>query len=127
MNDAQIIFRDVRLFNYGRKIMEYVLLGISIVLELIATTLLKFSNGFTKLLPTIACIIAYCVCFFCFSKALNKINLGIAYALWSGIGIVVTTIISSVVFKQGTSLLGILGITLIISGCIILNLFGSAH
>ena len=102
--------------------MEYVLLGIAIALELIATTLLKFSNGFTKLLPTVACI-----CFFCFSKSLNKINLGIAYALWSGIGIVATAIISSIVFKQETSPLGILGIVLIISGCIILNLFGSTH
>ncbi len=107
--------------------MEYVLLGIAIALELIATTLLKFSNGFTKLLPTVACIIAYCICFFCFSKSLNKINLGIAYALWSGIGIVATAIISSIVFKQETSPLGILGIVLIISGCIILNLFGSTH
>lgn len=107
--------------------MEYVFLAIAIVLELVATTLLKFSNGFTKLLPTLSCIIAYVICFFCLSKALNKINLGIAYALWSGIGIVVTTIISSILFKQEISLLGVLGVILIISGCVILNLFGSVN
>lgn len=104
--------------------MAYFLLGIAIGLEIIATTLLKYSNGFTKIMPSIGCIIAYGICFYSFSKALNSINLGVAYALWSSVGIIVTTIISAVLFKQGTNLWGVIGIVLIISGCLILNLFG---
>lgn len=107
--------------------MAYVLLGSAIALEIVATTLLKLSVGFTKLAPSIGCIIAYGICFFVFSKALNTINLGVAYALWSGIGIIATTIISSIVFKQGVNIWGILGIAMIISGCIILNLLGGKN
>lgn len=107
--------------------MAYLLLGAAIALEIAATTCLKFSEEFTKLLPSIGCIIFYGICFYCFSKALNSINLGVAYALWSGVGIIVTTIISAFIFKQGTNLWGIIGIVLIISGCVILNLFGETH
>lgn len=107
--------------------MAYALLGSAIALEIIATTFLKYSCGFTKILPSIGCIIFYVICFYCFSKSLNSINLGVAYALWSGIGIIATTIISAVIFKQGTNLWGIIGIILIISGCVILNLLGGKN
>lgn len=80
--------------------MSYIFLGIAIVLELIATTLLKYSEGFTKLLPTISCIILYICCFYFFSKSLNQINLGVAYATWCGFGIVVSTLISAFIFQQ---------------------------
>ncbi|MDO5388066.1 MAG: multidrug efflux SMR transporter [Clostridia bacterium] len=105
--------------------MAYILLGAAIVLELCATTMLKLSEGFTKILPTVLCLILYFVCFFCFSKSLLKINLGIAYATWCGVGIVATAIISAVVFKQGLSLTGILGLVLVVAGCIVLNLKGN--
>ena len=74
--------------------MAYVLLGAAIVMELIATTLLKYTEGFTKLYPTFGCIALYIVCFFCLSRALLKLNLGIAYATWCGIGIVAATLIA---------------------------------
>lgn len=107
--------------------MHYLMLSLAIGLELIATTLLKYSDGFRKIVPTIGCAIAYLLCFYCLSKALERINLGIAYATWSGVGIIATTIISAVLFKQGVSLLGVLGIILIIVGCILLNVFGTVH
>jgi small multidrug resistance pump len=104
--------------------MAYLFLTIAIIGELTGTTFLKFSFGFTKLIPSVECILAYAVCFFFFSKALLNINLSIAYATWCGVGIIVSTIISVLIFKQGISLLGILGILLIVIGTILLNLFG---
>lgn len=107
--------------------MHYLFLGIAIALELVATTLLKYSDGFKRLVPTAGCILAYVLCFYLLSRALDKINLGVAYATWSGIGIVATTIISAVLFKQGVSLIGVIGIILIIAGCVLLNMFGAVH
>lgn len=107
-------------------VMAYILLGISITLEIIATTLLKYSEGFTKLVPTACCIVFYITCYFLFSKALSSINLGVAYATWCAGGIVVTSIISALLFGQKLNTIGIIGIVLIVSGCIILNLFGNA-
>ena len=102
--------------------MPYVLLGTAIVLEIIATTLLKSSEGFTKF-----CILFYILCFFIFSKALNSINLGVAYAIWCAGGIVATAVISAAVFGEKLNWIGITGIVLIVTGCILLNLFGSLN
>lgn len=105
-------------------IKAYALLGIAIIMELLGTTSLKFSAGFTKLLPSIVSLVSYFICFYSLSKALNDINLGIAYATWSAIGIVVSAALSAALFRQGISLAGVLGILLIVAGCVILNLFG---
>ncbi len=105
--------------------MAYLFLSIAIIGELIGTTFLKYSYGFTKLIPSVVCILAYAVCFFFFSKALLNINLSFAYATWCGVGIVVSTIISVVIFKQGISPLGIFGIALIIIGTLLINLYGT--
>lgn len=106
--------------------MHYLLLAVAIGLEILATTLLKCSEGFTKLWPTVGCAVAYLICYLCFSKALTSINLGIAYATWCGIGIVATAVISWAVFGQKLSTIGLLSLVLIIAGCILLNLFGAA-
>lgn len=103
----------------------YILLGSAILLELIGTTLLKYSSGFTKLYPTLGCLIAYFLCFFLFSKALNSINLGAAYATWSAVGIVVSAIISALLFGEKLNTVGIISLILIITGCVLLNLFGT--
>lgn len=105
--------------------MDYIFLTIAIIGELIGTTFLKYSKGFTKLIPSFVCALAYIVCFYSFSKALNTINLSIAYATWCGVGIIVSTAISIFIFKEQISLLGILGIVLILIGAVLLNLFGS--
>lgn len=105
--------------------MEYIFLTIAIIGELIGTMFLKYSKGFTRLLPSIVCIVAYCICFFSFSKALNGINLSIAYATWCGVGIIISTLISVFIFKEQISFLGIIGIVLVVAGTILLNLFGS--
>ena len=104
--------------------MAYVLLGAAIGLELLATTLLKYSAGFTKLYPSLGCLAAYFLCFFLFSKTLDSINLGAAYATWSAVGIVASSIISAVLFGEKLNTIGIISLVLIITGCILLNLLG---
>ena len=107
--------------------MEYVLLSIAIFFEILASSLLHTSKGFTQFWPSLGCIVFYSICFFAFSKALLKIDLGIAYATWSAVGIICTTIIGVLVFDQKITGIGVVGVLLIIIGCIILNLYGSAH
>lgn len=106
--------------------MQYILLCSAIILEIISTTLLKASEGFTKLLPAFGCIVLYIICFYSFSKALLRIDLGVAYATWCAGGIVATTIISALVFGQKINTIGVIAIVLIIAGCVILNLFGTS-
>lgn len=109
-------------------IMHYILLGAAIIFEIIATTLLKASEGFSKFMPAAGCVIFYALCYYSFSKALLKINLGVAYATWCAGGIVATAIISAVVFGQKLNTIGIIAVILIVAGCVILNLYGtSAH
>lgn len=107
--------------------MQYFLLTFAIICEIIATTLLKSSEGFTKLLPSIGCAVFYVLCYYSFSKCLSGIDLGIAYATWCAGGIVATSVISWVVFGQKMTEIGILGIVLIVAGCVLVNLFGTAH
>lgn len=105
--------------------MHNLYLAISIVTELIATSFLKTTEGFTKLGPSLLVIICYVICFYCFSKALFSVNLSFAYALWSGLGIVVSTLVSIFIYKEAISAAGILGIILILVGVIIINLSGT--
>lgn len=104
--------------------MAYVLLFLSIALELTGTTLLKMSQGFTLLFPTVGCLISYGLCFYIFSKAALSLNLALAYATWSGVGLLVTTMISWFFFDERLTIMGFLGIAFIFTGCILLNAFG---
>lgn len=105
--------------------MAYLFLTAAVAAEIVATTLLKASKGYTILVPTIFSIAIYLVCHFCFSKAVTGINLGIAYALWCGVGIIVTTLISVFVFKEAVSIQSIIGLGLVIAGCVVINLSGN--
>lgn len=109
--------------------MKYLFLALAIILEVIGSSFMKASNGFTKIIPTSITIIAYIVCFFFLSQALKHIPLGIAYAIWGGLGIVLTAIISVVVFKQSLDVPAIIGIILIVSGVFVMNFFSktAAH
>ena len=110
----------------GGQGMQYVLLGMAIVFEIIATTLLKASEGFSKLIPAAGCVVFYILCFYSFSKALLKIDLGVAYATWCAGGIVVTTVIAAVVFGQKLNTVGVIAVVMIVVGCVILNLYGTS-
>lgn len=104
---------------------EYIYLTLAIVLELFGTSLLKYTKGFTVLLPTLTCLTCYGFCYFFFSKCLNSINLSVAYATWCGIGIVVSTLFSVYILKESITIYGVIGIILVVIGVILLNVAGT--
>lgn len=105
----------------------YLFLAIAIMTEIFATSMLKASEGFTKLYPSIATILGFGVAFYSLSLSLQQIPLGVAYAIWSGVGTAVTAVIGIVIWKETASITTVLGILLIIAGVVILNLKGPAH
>lgn len=105
--------------------MSYLYLALAIIGELIGTSLLKASEGFSKLYPTIGVIIAFIGAFFFLSIAMIPLNT--AYALWSGVGMVATTIISVLIWNEKINVASVVGIALILIGVVILNLFGPGH
>lgn len=104
----------------------YLALGIAIVAEVIATTALKASDSFTRPLPTLVALAGYGIAFYCLTITLRSMPTGIAYAIWSGLGIVLITVISFVVFQQTIDLPGLLGMALIIAGVVVLNVFSKS-
>ena len=106
--------------------MSYIYLFIAIIGELLGTTLLKVSEGFSKPLPGVSALLSYGVCFFFLSLAMKKIPLGITYATGSGVGLLVTAVISILVFNEKLNLYTIIGLGLIIVGVLMVNLLGNA-
>ena len=106
--------------------MYYLYLALAIVMEVLGTSLLGKSEGFSKWLPTVGYLLSFGVCFYFLSLALKNIPLGVAYAIWSGVGIVLTAIVSILVFKNKIDLPFILGALLIIAGVLVINLFSKA-
>lgn len=98
----------------------------AVVSEVAATTALKFSEGFTKLTPSMVVIAGYGLSFYLLSLSLKVIPIGTAYALWSGIGIVLTVIVGAVLWREQMDWARGIGIMLIISGILIINLFSKA-
>lgn len=106
--------------------MHYLYLALAIIFEVLGSSFLKVSHGFTKVVPTIVVILAYITCFYFLSQSIKTIPLGTAYAIWCGLGIVLTSLVSVIVFKQGVDLPAIIGVILIISGVVVLNFFSKA-
>lgn len=102
----------------------YAFLAAAIGFELVAASALKVSDGMTKLLPAVICVICYILCYFFFGKALVGIDLAIAYATWGGVGIVATSLISRFFFHEQITGAGIAGIGLIVVGTLLLNTIG---
>ncbi|MCX7859275.1 MAG: multidrug efflux SMR transporter [Chloroflexus sp.] len=99
----------------------WLFLLIAILTEVMATSALKASAGFTRLLPSIIVVVGYGISFYAMSLALEAIPVGIAYAIWSGIGIVLITAIAWIVYGQELDLWAIIGISFIVIGVVILN------
>lgn len=104
--------------------MAYVLLAIAVGTEIVATSTLPATICFTKLKPSLVCIICYVVCFYCFGLALTHIPMGIAYGTWGAVGTVVTPLIGYIAYRQKTSKAGLIGVVLIIVGILLMNLCG---
>ncbi len=107
----------------------YLLLFVAIVAEVVATSALKASENFTRLLPSLIVVIGYGAAFTCLSLTLRTLPLGVAYAIWSGVGTALVAVVGWLVYKQHLDLPAVLGIGLIIAGTLVLNLFSkvAAH
>ena len=108
---------------------NFFFLGIAIIFEIIATSALKKSEQFTQIIPSIITIVGYFAAFYFLSFAIRTIPVGIAYAIWSGVGIVLITIIGAVFFKQIPDLPAIIGLALSMIGVVVINVFSktTAH
>lgn len=103
--------------------MNWLFLGIAIVSEVVATSSLKASEGFTRLVPSVIVVLGYGSAFYCLSLTLRTIPVGIAYAVWSGVGVVLISIAGWVIYGQKLDLAAIAGIALISIGVVVLNAF----
>ena len=106
--------------------MSWVYLAIAITAEIIATTALKASDGFSRLYPALITVFGYGLAFYCLALTLKVIPVGIAYAVWSGVGIVAISLIGYVWFKQTLDVAALIGIALIVAGVVVLNVFSKS-
>lgn len=106
--------------------MAWIYLVIAIVGEVIATSSLKAAEGFTKIVPSAIVVIGYGAAFYFLSLALKSMSLGVAYAIWCGIGIVLISFIGFLVYKQAMDIPAMAGIALIFTGVLIINLFSKS-
>ncbi|MAK54557.1 MAG: QacE family quaternary ammonium compound efflux SMR transporter [Pusillimonas sp.] len=104
----------------------YVYLGIAIVAEVIGTSALKASDQFTRLWPSVVTVVGYGIAFYFLSLTLKTIPTGIAYAVWSGVGIVLISLVGWWFFRQALDLPAVIGMGLIVAGVIVINVFSKA-
>lgn len=107
--------------------MHYIYLSMAILFEIVGTTAMAKSEQFSKLIPSSITVVCYAAAFYCLSFALKQIPVGVAYAIWSGVGVAVITLIGVVIFKQKLDIAGVAGIILIVAGVIVLNLFSKTN
>lgn len=103
------------------KFMNWVYLAVAIVSEVIATSALKSTSGFTRLWPSVIVIAGYTSAFYFLSLTLRSIPVGVAYAIWSGVGLVLIAIVGWIVYDQKLDVAAILGMVLIVVGIVIIN------
>lgn len=106
--------------------MAWIYLSIAIIAEVIATSFLKASDGFTKVLPSLAVVAGYVTAFFFLSLTLKEIPVGVAYAVWSGAGVTLIATIGWLFLGQKLDAAAIAGMGLIVAGVVVLNLLSKA-
>ena len=99
---------------------------LAIVAEVVATSALKASDGFTRLWPAVIVVVGYSVSFYCLSLVLKTIPVGITYAVWSGLGIVLITLAAWWLYGQTIDAAGLVGMGLILAGVVVLNVFSTS-
>lgn len=102
---------------------KWIFLGLAIISEVVATTSLKSTEGFTKLVPSIIVVIGYTAAFYFVSLTLDTLPVGVVYAIWSGVGIALVAIISVIVLDQKLDAGAIVGMGLIIAGVVVMRVF----
>lgn len=101
--------------------MPWLFLAIAIAGEVIGTTALKASDGFTRFWPSVIVVVSYVVAFYFLALVLRTIPVGVAYAIWAGVGVAAITLIGFVLFGQQLDLAAVVGIGLIVAGVVVLN------
>ncbi len=104
----------------------YLFLALAIAGEIVATNLLKTSEGFTKPMPTAASLTLYAIAFYCLSLSLRSVPLGVAYAIWSGVGTAATAWLGTMLWNETLKIPQMVGLGLIVGGVLMLNLGGTA-
>ena len=102
--------------------MPWFLLFVAIIAEVIATTSLKSTEGFTRLWPSVLVVVSYEIAFICMSLSMKKIPIGIVYAVWSGVGVSLVTLVAWLFMGQALDAAGLVGLGLIIGGVAVINL-----
>ena len=105
---------------------NWLILLVAILSETIATTTLKASEGFTVLIPSVVVVVGYCLSFYFLSLTLRSIPVGIAYAVWSGVGLALVTLFGFLVYNQKLDLPALLGILLIMTGVVVMFSFSDS-
>lgn len=106
--------------------MGYLFLAAAIFCEVCATSALKAAEGFSRLGPSVVVVLGYAAAFYSLSFAIRTIPLGVAYAVWSGVGTALLAIVGVVVYKQAMDAAAIAGVSLILLGVVVLNVFSRA-
>ncbi len=101
-------------------------LAAAILAEVIATSALNASAGFSRLWPSLVTVLGYCIAFYLLSLTLRTIPVGVAYAVWSGVGVILIALIGVFWFRQSLDLPAVVGMALIVAGVLVLNLFSRA-
>jgi small multidrug resistance pump len=107
--------------------MAWILLSIAIAAEILGTLSLKASDGLSKLWPSLGVLIGYALAFSLMAISLKKLDVGITYAIWSGVGIIGAAIGGVIFFDQHLSRITIIGMAIIIVGVVVMNLGGASH
>lgn len=102
---------------------NWLFLGVAITAEVVATSSLKASAGFTKFWPSVLVILGYAIAFYFLSLTLKAIPVGIAYAIWAGLGIVLISVAGWLILGQKLDFASIIGMALIVAGVVVINVF----
>ena len=105
---------------------QWIFLSVAIVSEVIATSALKATDEFTRLWPSVIVVIGYLSAFYFLTLTLRTIPIGIAYAIWSGVGVALITLVGWLIYKQTLDVPAFVGITLIVAGVVVLNVYSKA-
>ena len=105
--------------------MAYLYLALAIIAEVVATSSLKASQEFTRLWPSVVVVVGYGLAFYTLTLALRSLPVGIAYAFWAGLGIVLVTLIGFLVYGERPDLPAVLGLTMIVGGVVVIQAFSS--
>ena len=108
------------------KEMAYLYLALAIIAEVIGTSFLKATGEFSKLVPSVVVVISYLASFYFMTLVLRTIPVGVTYAIWAGVGIVLVAVIAAIVYKQIPDIPAIIGMGLIIAGVIVIHLFSKS-